>query len=89
MNVIIVSLLGFAAFAGLLTVLIGWVLHIYIIQIGIQIQKELSTSRDNRMSVLDGLVKAVKYIKFLAWEDWWIRRVLVTREAEMGLMKLS
>ena len=67
------SLLGFAAFAGLLAVLIGWVLHSYITQIGIQIQKELSTSRDNWMSlVLDELVKAIKYIKFFAWEDSWI-----------------
>ena len=89
LNAIIFSLLGFAAFAGLLAVLVGWALHSYITRIGIQIQKELSTSRDNRMSVLDELVKAVKYIKFFAWEDSWIERVLDTRNVEMGLMKKS
>ena len=89
LNAIIFSLLGFAAFAGLIAVLVGWALHSYITRIGIQIQKELSTSRDNRMSVLDELVKAVKYIKFFAWEDSWIERVLDTRNVEMGLMKKS
>ena len=84
------SLLGFAAFAGLLAVLIGWALHSYITRIGIQIQKELSTSRDNRMSlVLDELVKAVIYIKFFAWEDSWITVNEFWPPVEMGLMEKS
>ncbi|KAL4065665.1 hypothetical protein V8B97DRAFT_2019002 [Scleroderma yunnanense] len=81
------NLLGYAAFAGLLVIFIGWALHSYFTRIGIQIQKELSISRDHRMSVLNELIKAVKYIKFFAWEDHWIKRVLATRETEMQWMK--
>lgn len=89
LNVVILSLLGSAAFAGTLVILIGWALHSYITRVGIRIQSELSASRDSRMTVLDELVKAIKYIKFFAWEDRWIKRVLDSRDKEMQWMKRS
>ncbi|KAL4065664.1 hypothetical protein V8B97DRAFT_1983434 [Scleroderma yunnanense] len=85
--ILLFSLLGYAAFAGLIVIFIGWALHSYFTRIGIQIQKKLSIARDHRISVLNELIKAVKDIKFFAWEDRWIGRVLATRETEMQWMK--
>jgi len=87
LNIVILSLLGSAAFAGFVVIFVGWAIHIYITRVGIQIQNELSASRDHRMAVLDELAKAIKYIKFFAWEDRWIERVEDSRNREMQWMK--
>ena len=52
----------------------------------VRIQKGVSTARDKRMGVLNELISAVKFIKFFAWEDRWIQRVLDAREGEMQWM---
>ncbi|KAL4077404.1 P-loop containing nucleoside triphosphate hydrolase protein [Scleroderma citrinum] len=80
------SLLGPAAFAGLFVIFIGWALHSIVTRIGIQTQKELSTSRDHRRTILNELVKSIKCIKFFAWENHWIKRVLTARDREMQWM---
>lgn len=35
------------------------------------------------MGVLNELIGAVKFIKFFAWEERWIKRVLDARETEL------
>ena len=35
------------------------------------------------MGVLNELIGAVKFIKFFAWEERWIKRVLDAREIEL------
>ncbi len=38
------------------------------------------------MGILNELISAVKFVKFFAWEDRWIQRVLDAREVEMQWM---
>lgn len=47
------------------------------------IQGGISAASDKRMSVLNKLIGAVKLIKFFAWEERWISRVLGARETEL------
>ncbi|KIO12017.1 hypothetical protein M404DRAFT_962517 [Pisolithus tinctorius Marx 270] len=80
-------LLGPAAYAGLVVMLGAWALHICIAQQQVCSRRELSASRDRRMSVLYELINAVRFIKFFSLEDHWIKRVQDGRCVEMDLLE--
>ncbi|KAL4065666.1 hypothetical protein V8B97DRAFT_2010327 [Scleroderma yunnanense] len=80
------QLLGMSAFAGFIIMIIGWPLNSYVTRRSIRIQKGLSAARDKRMGVLTELLSSVKFIKFFAWENKWIGRVMDARAYEMGWM---
>ena len=66
--------------------ILSWPLNNFAARRSIRIQKGVSAARDKRMGVLNELISAVKFIKFFAWEDRWIQRVLDAREVEMQWM---
>ncbi|KAG0701637.1 hypothetical protein DFH29DRAFT_925615 [Suillus ampliporus] len=80
------NLLGLSAFAGFIVLLAGWPLNSYVTKRSVRIHKGVSASRDKRMAVLNELISAVKFIKFFAWEDRWIQRVMEARGVEMNWM---
>ncbi|KIP06892.1 hypothetical protein PHLGIDRAFT_128004 [Phlebiopsis gigantea 11061_1 CR5-6] len=80
------QLLGLSAFAGFVVLIVGWPLNNLVANRSVRIYKGLSTARDKRMGVLNELISAVKFIKFFAWEDRWIKRALEAREVEMQWM---
>ncbi|KAG1809100.1 uncharacterized protein BJ212DRAFT_1484598 [Suillus subaureus] len=80
------NLLGLSAFAGFIVLLAGWPLNSFVTKRSIRIQKGVSASRDKRMAVLNELISAVKFIKFFAWEDRWIKRTMEARGVEMNWM---
>ncbi|KAI0639291.1 multidrug resistance-associated ABC transporter [Trametes polyzona] len=80
------QLLGISAFTGFFVLLLSWPLNNFVAKRSVRIQKGVSTARDKRMGVLNELIGAVKFIKFFAWEERWIQRVLDAREVEMQWM---
>lgn len=80
------QLLGWSAFAGFAVIIITWPLNNLVANRSVRIYKGLSTARDKRMGVLNELISAVKFIKFFAWEDRWIKRAMDAREVEMQWM---
>ncbi|KAG6830506.1 hypothetical protein H0H92_000347 [Tricholoma furcatifolium] len=80
------QLLGLSAFAGFIVLILGWPLNSYIARRSVRIQKGLLAARDKRMAVLSELMGAVKFVKFFAWEERWINRVMERREGEMAWM---
>ncbi|KZT05166.1 multidrug resistance-associated ABC transporter [Laetiporus sulphureus 93-53] len=80
------QLLGWSAFVGFIVLVIGWPLNNYVSRRAVRIHKGLSNARDKRMGVLNELIGAMKFIKFFAWEDRWIKRVMDAREVEMKWM---
>ncbi|TCD65592.1 hypothetical protein EIP91_002477 [Steccherinum ochraceum] len=82
-SIFLYQLLGVSAFAGFVVLIIGWPLNNFIARRSIRIQKGVSAARDKRMGVLNELIGAVKFIKFFAWEERWIKRVLDARETEL------
>ncbi|KAI1792466.1 multidrug resistance-associated ABC transporter [Ganoderma leucocontextum] len=85
-TVFLYQLLGWSAFAGFFVLVLTWPLNNFMARRAVRIQKGVSTARDKRMGVLNELISAVKFIKFFAWEDRWIQRVLDAREGEMQWM---
>ncbi|TFK50640.1 multidrug resistance-associated ABC transporter [Heliocybe sulcata] len=84
--VFLYHLLGWSAFAGFLVLFLGWPLNSFIVRRAIRIQKGLLSARDKRMGVLNELIGAVKFIKFFAWENRWIDRVMNARHKEIQWM---
>ncbi|KAI0366584.1 multidrug resistance-associated ABC transporter [Pilatotrama ljubarskyi] len=76
-------LLGSAAFIGFLVLLLTWPLNDLAGKRAIRIQRGLSNARDKRMGALSELLSAIKLVKFFAWEDRWIHRVLHARHTEL------
>ncbi|KAH7904349.1 ABC transporter type 1, transmembrane domain-containing protein [Hygrophoropsis aurantiaca] len=85
-SIFLYNLLGISAFAGFIALVAGWPLNSFVAKRSIRIQKGLSASRDKRMAVLNELIGAVKFIKFFAWEDRWIKRAMDARGIEMNWM---
>jgi ABC-type multidrug transport system fused ATPase/permease subunit len=82
-GVYLYNLLGWSAFSGFLAIIVLWPLNSMIAKRAIRIQKGVLAARDKRMSVLNELIGAVKFIKFFAWEDRWISRVMDARKYEL------
>nr|VWO97308.1 NAD-dependent protein deacylase (EC (Regulatory protein SIR2 homolog) [Ganoderma boninense] len=80
------KLLGWAAFAGFIVIIVTLPLNDIMAKRTNRIAKGTSTARDKRMGVLNELVTAVKFIKFFAWEDRWVKRVLDARTVELQWM---
>ncbi|KAG6864482.1 hypothetical protein C0991_009205 [Blastosporella zonata] len=85
-SIFLYNLLGLSAFAGFGVLLLGWPLNSFIARRSIRIQKGLLGARDRRMAVLSELMGAVKFVKFFAWEEKWIDKVMEMRAAEMRWM---
>ncbi|KAI0945816.1 hypothetical protein AcV7_009953 [Taiwanofungus camphoratus] len=83
------QLLGLSAFAGFGVLIIGWPLNNFVAKRAVRIQKGVSNARDKRMGVLNELIGAIKFIKFFAWENQWIKRTMDAREVEMQWMVKS
>ncbi|KAJ7881539.1 hypothetical protein B0H14DRAFT_3760425 [Mycena olivaceomarginata] len=80
------ELLGWSAVAGFVVLLVGWPLNSYVARRRVRMHKGELKARDGRMSVVNELIGSVKFIKFFAWEERWIKRALDAREVEMKWM---
>ncbi|KAG6809740.1 hypothetical protein H0H92_014907 [Tricholoma furcatifolium] len=78
------KLLGYAPFVGYLVLIIAYQISSYITKLNIRIQKELLAASDKRMAALNELIGALKFIKFFAWEERWISRVMEFRDIEIS-----
>ncbi|KAF9025817.1 multidrug resistance-associated ABC transporter [Hymenopellis radicata] len=83
-SVFLYQLLGWSAFTGFFVLLLGWPLNSILTRQRVRIQKGIMTASDKRMGVLNELIGAVKFIKFFAWEDKWIKKAMDVRDVEMN-----
>ena len=79
-------MLGWAAFAGFIVIILTLPLNDIMAKRTNRIAKGTSTARDKRMGVLNELISAIKFVKFFAWEDRWVKRVLDARAVELRWM---
>lgn len=83
------KLLGWSAFAGVgIFILIAPVNHLLSGR-AVKIYGDIQTARDKKMSVLNEMISEIKFIKFLANEDRWMKRALDARAKELRLVLQS
>jgi ABC-type multidrug transport system fused ATPase/permease subunit len=66
-SVFLFKLLGWSGFVGFVALILAWPINSYLMKRALVIYKDVSTARDERMSILNELITAVKFIKFFAW----------------------
>ncbi|KAF8872717.1 hypothetical protein CPB85DRAFT_1378897 [Mucidula mucida] len=88
-SVFLYQLLGWSAFTGFFVLLLGWPLNSFLTRRRVRIQKGFMTASDKRMGVLNELIGAVKFIKFFAWEDKWIKKTMDVRDVEVSWLVKS
>ncbi|KAJ7123089.1 multidrug resistance-associated ABC transporter [Mycena epipterygia] len=82
-SVFLYQLMGWSAFAGFGVMVACWPINTYITKRGVAISKGKYKARDKRMSVVNELIGSIKFVKFFAWEERWIDRVMAARKEEM------
>lgn len=87
--VFLYQLLGWSAFAGVIIFVIIAPLNHLLSDKAMKIYQSMQEARDNKMSVLNEMVSEIKFIKFLASEDGWMKRAFEARAVELKLIRLS
>ncbi|KAJ7695669.1 hypothetical protein B0H17DRAFT_1158809 [Mycena rosella] len=83
-SIFLYQLLGWSAFAGFVVVFAGMPLNNYLAQRNAIINKGILTAKDKRMSEVNELLGAIKFVKFFSWEEMWIGRAMEARNEEMA-----
>ena len=77
------NLLGWSAFAGILVVLTAVPLQTAVTRKAMRITRSLGALLDKRMSAISELIQNLKTIRFVAWEQSFIDRIINLREREI------
>ncbi|KAF8438137.1 hypothetical protein L210DRAFT_968152 [Boletus edulis BED1] len=83
------SLLGVSCFVGLAVICLFLPLNHYGGKVVVNAQENLMKTRDERVSLMNEILGAIRMLKFMAWERSFEKRVLKVRERELKYQKLS
>ncbi|KAJ7121096.1 multidrug resistance-associated ABC transporter [Mycena epipterygia] len=82
-SLLLYQLLGWSAFTGFLVVVLGWPVNKYLMERNVRLRKATLKAWDRRVGVLDELISSIKFVKFFAWEDRWMKRTMDARGEEL------
>jgi len=55
----------------------------YLMERNVRLRKATLKAWDRRVGVLDELISSIKFVKFFAWEDRWMKRTMDARGEEL------
>ncbi|PPQ63821.1 hypothetical protein CVT24_009771 [Panaeolus cyanescens] len=76
-------LLGWSAFAGVVVVLMAFLLTTPLAKINVYITKGWMKAKDERMNRVNELLQNIRFLKFYGWEYQWSRQAQNSREEEL------
>ncbi|KAH8120041.1 P-loop containing nucleoside triphosphate hydrolase protein [Phellopilus nigrolimitatus] len=82
--VFLYQVLGWSSMAGVVVVLVAYILNYPLAKYNVHITRESWKAKDTRMSSVNELFQNVRFLKFYGWENHWARKVLERRETELG-----
>ncbi|XP_073333856.1 multidrug resistance-associated protein 1-like [Pagrus major] len=83
------QLLGPAALAGIIAVILIFPLNGFIAKVRSKLQEVQMKFMDSRIKLMNEILNGVKILKFYAWEEAFLRRVGVLRDGELDALKRS
>ncbi|KAJ6539128.1 hypothetical protein B0H19DRAFT_1269480 [Mycena capillaripes] len=86
---IISSLLGSAAFSGILIVFLSLPINWLVAKLTVKYEKGIVTARDKRTSVVSELISSIKFIKFGGAEERWLKKANDARDIELSWLLKS
>ncbi|KAJ7104541.1 hypothetical protein C8R43DRAFT_906911 [Mycena crocata] len=81
--------LGWAAFAGILFVIMSIPLNSVVAKLNVKYEKGIATARDKRTTVLNELISSIKFIKYGGSEEQWLKKANDARNVELGWLLKS
>lgn len=83
------TLLGISSLFGLAVMVITLPVNHYSAKLLAKTQMALGEARDKRVSLMNEVLQGIRQIKFFASERSWEKRIMQTRENELGLLRTS
>uniref|UniRef100_A0A8K9WWA5 ABC-type glutathione-S-conjugate transporter n=1 Tax=Oncorhynchus mykiss TaxID=8022 RepID=A0A8K9WWA5_ONCMY len=83
------TLLGPSALAGIATVILIFPLNGFIAKMRSKLQEVQMCYTDSRIKLMNEILSGIKILKFYAWEQAFLERVLGYREKELNALKRS
>ncbi|SPO05389.1 related to bile acid transporter [Cephalotrichum gorgonifer] len=82
--VLIWRLLGPASLSGMLVLLIGQILNVFILRAFVNVQKVRRGITDAKLQLTSQFVEAIRHLRWYAWQNAWLVRIFETRAAELS-----
>ncbi|KAI5120846.1 hypothetical protein M0805_007033 [Coniferiporia weirii] len=76
--------LGWSSIAGVVVVLVAYILNYPLGKYNVHITRESWKAKDARMSSANELFQNIRFLKFYGWENHWAGKVLGHREVELN-----
>ena len=86
-TIFLYSLLGVSCLFGLLVTCLFLPLNHFAGKVVVSAQDNLMKTRDERVSLMNEILGAIRMIKFMAWERSFEKRVLKLREKELSFQR--
>ncbi|KAF8208888.1 hypothetical protein K438DRAFT_1813082 [Mycena galopus ATCC 62051] len=81
--------LGWAAFSGVVFVVLSIPLNYFIAKLNVKYEKGIVTARDKRTNVVNELINSIKFIKFGGAEQQWLKKANDARDVELSWLLKS
>ncbi|KAL2868153.1 putative ABC bile acid transporter [Aspergillus lucknowensis] len=83
------KVLGPSCFLGVLVVLIGQLINVFITRGLIQRERVRRSATDARLQVSSQFVEALRHLRWYGWQSHWLRQVTDARNAELRLRVIT
>lgn len=84
--ILIWRLLGPASLSGILVLVAGQILNVFILRAFVNIQKVRRGITDAKLQLTSQFVEAIRHLRWYAWQNAWMVRIFETRGAELAKM---
>jgi ATP-binding cassette, subfamily C (CFTR/MRP), member 1 len=85
----IFGLLGISALAGIILLFAMIPLQAYVIKVLVNLRKLNAKTTDERVKLTSESLSAIRVIKFFAWEDSFLERIIEIRDKEMKVIYIQ
>lgn len=82
------TLLGWSSILGLCVMVISIPINNLNSKLAVRTQEKLMKARDKRVSLMNEVLQGIRQIKFFAWESNWTKRILDSRNTELGYLRI-
>ncbi|KAK1755846.1 putative ATP-dependent permease [Echria macrotheca] len=77
-------ILGRSSLYGVAVVLIGMAINVKTMRLFVSIEQERRSITDDKLSQISQFIEAIRHLRWYAWQDHWLERIMTARAAELN-----
>ncbi|KAI1005724.1 Pleiotropic ABC efflux transporter of multiple drugs [Podosphaera aphanis] len=78
-------LLGWSCLVGIVTVLLAQLINLLFARVLISWEQERKLATDTKLHQISQFVSAIRHLRYYAWQDVWLKGIMVARQKELRL----